>query len=387
MFLAINKQKMLIFLMFSVISAVILSIGLPTKQIEEQFVNFAVNENLSYLADSIKDEPLETKAILLDYADNKELAFKAWFALKKYPDKAQNIFFLYGQEAEFQQALLKFGTVVIPVTDYFLKNDISLWNAQKSASTAWNQLKNWATGDNQSSSQKTAISLSSEQRGWYAINYINTEGHNFLRQFILDPQGNAKWIQTVRFMEAFSEFFAGGIRTLEEKTKTDQKITGGDLFWASFDVIAITSSLKLLRSTKALSASKALRSGKRVSFMTKTRVFASKFFRSKTAQKIVKFGAIATTVYVAVSHPSLINNLFEDGASFLGVSPLMVKLVAWTSLIFFLLYPFTWLFNYLIKPVIWLMQIFIVWVMHFEAFISGNTASSKLEKKRLEKHV
>ncbi|MCK5925774.1 MAG: hypothetical protein KAG10_07770, partial [Methylococcales bacterium] len=335
----------------------------------------------------IKDESLETKAILLDYADNKELAFKAWFALKKYPDKAQNIFFLYGQEAEFQQALLKFGTVVIPVTDYFLKNDISLWNAQKSASTAWNQLKNWATGDNQSSSQKTAISLSSEQRGWYAINYINTEGHNFLRQFILDPQGNAKWIQTVRFMEAFSEFFAGGIRTLEEKTKTDQKITGGDLFWASFDVIAITSSLKLLRSTKALSASKALRSGKRVSFMTKTRVFASKFFRSKTAQKIVKFGAIATTVYVAVSHPSLINNLFEDGADFLGVSPLMVKLVAWTSLIFFLLYPFTWLFHYLIKPVIWLMQIFIVWVMHFEAFISGNTASSKLEKKRLEKHV
>ncbi|MCK4493009.1 MAG: hypothetical protein KAU26_03080, partial [Methylococcales bacterium] len=301
MALSINKKKRWFFLVFSIVMAFILSFGLHPKQLEEQFIELAVKENLSYLANSIKNEPIETKAILLDYAGNKELALKAWFALKKYPKKAPPIFILYAGEVEFQQALLNFGEIVIPVTDYFLKNDIPLWNFQQSASKKWDQLKNWAAGENKL--QKIAITLSSEQRGWYAINYINSEGYNFLRQFVLDSQGNAKWIQTVRFMEAFSEFFAGGIRTLEEKTKTDQKITGGDIFWASVDVIAVTSSLKLLRSTKALSVSKMARSGKRFSWMTKTRVFASKFFRSRVARKMITFGAVATTVYVAISHP------------------------------------------------------------------------------------
>ncbi len=376
MTLSINKKKMWFFLVFSIVTAFILSVGLPPKQLEEQFIELAVKENLSYLADSIKNEPIETKAILLDYADNKELALKAWFSLKKYPKKAPPIFVLYAEEVEFQHAILNFGEVVIPVTDYFLNNDIPLWNIQQSASTTWDQLKNWVAGKNKP--QKIAIKLSSEQRGWYAINYINSEGYNFLRQFVLDQQGNAKWIQTVRFMAAFSEFFAGGIRTLEEKTKTDQKITGGDIFWASFDVIAVTSSLKLLRSTKALSVSKMARSGKRLSWMTKTRVFASKFFRSRIAQKVVTFGAVATTVYVAISHPSLINNLFEEGADFLGLHSPMVKVAAWASLIFLLLYPLSWLFTFFIRPSIWLMQVFIGWVIQFDAFLSGRDVSAKL---------
>ncbi|MCK5871230.1 MAG: hypothetical protein KAG26_00265 [Methylococcales bacterium] len=382
MTLSINKKKMWFFLAFSIMTALILSVSLPSKQLEEQFIELAVNENLSYLADSIKNEPLETKAILLDYADNKELVLKAWFALKKYPKKAPPIFVLYAGEVEFQQAILNFGEIVIPVTDYFLKNTIPLWNAQESASTAWNQLKNWVASENKP--QKIAITLSSEQRGWYAINYINSEGYNFLRQFVLDPQGNAQWIQTVRFMEAFSEFFTGGIRTLEEKTKTDQKITGGDIFWASLDVIAVTSSLKLLRSTKALSGSKIARSGKRLSWMTKTRVFAAKFFRSRVARKMITFGAVATTVYVAITHPSLINNLFEEGANFLGINSPMVKVVAWASLIFVLLYPLSGLFTLFIRPSIWLIQVFIRQVIQLDTFLNGRDTSAKramIEKK------
>ncbi|MDQ7090544.1 MAG: hypothetical protein Q9M50_07850 [Methylococcales bacterium] len=379
MFLSINKQKMKFFLLFSVIAAFILSFSLRSTQIEEQFINLAVEENLHYLPDAVKNESVEIKAILLDYADNKELVLESWVSLKKYPNKAENIFLLYGEEKEFQNALIMYGDHVIPVTDYFLKNEDFLWKIKESFKNSLSNTWNWIT----SNKQKTSVTLlSPEKRAWYAINYINEEGHGFLSEFPIDKHGDAKWMQTTRFLRGFGLFMTSGIRDLETKYKTKQEITGGDIFWASFDVIALTSGFKLLKSSKALSVSKAVRSGKKLSMFRKARVFTSKFLKTKTAQKMVKYGAFATTAYIAIAHPSLISHLFEEIGYFLGINSWVVKLFSWTTIIFILLYPFTWGFKYFIRPLIWLMKTFISWGIKIEAFIYKNNFQLKSTKKR-----
>ncbi|MCK4493283.1 MAG: hypothetical protein KAU26_04460, partial [Methylococcales bacterium] len=81
---------------------------------------------------------------------------------------------------------------------------------------------------------------------------------------------------------------------------------------------------------------------------------------------------------VAISHPSLINNLFEEGANFLGINSPMMKVVAWASLIFLLLYPLSWLFIFFIHPSIWLIQLFIGWVIRLDAFLRGCDVSAKV---------
>lgn len=372
--LSINKKKLAFVFIFSVITAFIISVSLNSIPLEERFINLAVAQDLDYLQDSIKNESIETKAILLDYADRKELVFKAWIALKKYPQQAKKIFLLYGEATEFQQALLQFGEHVIPVSYYFFQNEDALWNLQISMATVLDKVNDFFTS--QPNHKKVVVKLSPAQRGWYAINFINEEGHNFLGQFEFE-QKYAKWIQTDRFTKALSEFFTGGIRKLETQYKTGQKITTADLVWASFDVIAVTSSLKLLKSSKALTSAKVVRPGRKFSMIQKTRVFAYKFLKTKTARKMVKYGALTTATYLAITHPGLINNLFEESTHFLGVNPQLVKLLGWTILIFLLLYPLTWLCNYLIKPSLFVLKVLLAWGIKCQAFLYKNNVKIK----------
>jgi hypothetical protein len=349
--MAINNKKTWSFFIISVVVAGILSFFLKSHSLDEQLINLAVEQDLSYL--SLDNEPIETKAILLDYAGNQELVLKSWIALKKYPQITKHIFFLYGEQPEFKNALLQFGEGIIPVVDYFLKNEVASLTAQETIANVWQEIQDTVSPVDNDNPKNIIAQLTPEQRGWYAINYINQDGYNFLGQFAIDRNGNAQWIQTDRVTKALVNLFASGIIGIERKYITEEEITKGDIFWAGVDMFAL-SSIKLLKASKAVSASKELSSSKKLLGLTKTTsAFSAKLIKNKTLQSFLKYGTVATTLYVVIAHPSLINSMLDEVANLLGMNPEIFKMLSWSIIIFLLLHPLLWIFNSLVRPLIW----------------------------------
>lgn len=344
------NKKSIIFVL-SLLLAVILSFSLKTSPLEEQLIDLSVEKNIGYFSKALRNEPSETKAILIDYADNQELVLKAWIALKKYPQTAQPLFFLYGQQPEFKQALLQFGDGIIPVVDYFLQHEVTSLTVQATVGNLWQGLKHAVSADEPNVAGDMIAQLTPQQRGWYAINYINQEGYNFLGQFAVDKHGNAQWIQADRTAKALVSFFTSGIRELESKYKTEADISKMDVFWAGADVFVLASSVKLLRASKAASSGKSLSySQKTLSLTQKTSFFSSQLIKNNTLRGLVKYSAIGATVYIVAAHPSLINTVLDETASVLGVNAQTVKVFGWAMLLYLIFYPSVWLASLFIKP-------------------------------------
>lgn len=342
------------FFLLSVIIGVTLSFSLSNRPLEEQLINLSVEKNLSYATELIHNQPIETKAILLAYADNQELVLKSWLALHKYPHIATQVFFLYGHQPEFQQALLKFGEGVIPVVDYFLRHDITTLTVQATVANVWQSLKNTLAAGENKIVGNTIPTLTPQQRGWYAIHYINQEGYNFLGQFALNSQGNAQWIQSDRTTKALVGFFTSGIRELEAKYKTDAAITKTDIFWAGVDVVALASTVKLLKASRAAAVGKELSYSEKAFSLTKTTgAFSSQLIKSNTLRSLLEYTVVGTTAYIVVAHPSLMNTVLDKTAQLSGVNPTIFKLLVWTAIVFFLLHPLVLFCNIFIKPLVW----------------------------------
>lgn len=301
---------------------------------------------MAYIDKAIMNEPVEVQLMLLDYSRDKELTLKAWIALSKYTEKAREILLLYGSEPEFKEILINYGESIIPPIQYFRENDVwsvkvisSFVDGIETTKILWNQF----TGNEQTSlnstTQAQTAEFESKQRGWYAVNFIKQEGHHFLGQFVVDKDKKVKWVQTERILEGVTSFFASGLRTLETKYDHGDEITTGDVFWAGVDVAVVAGSLKLLRTGKAVA-----RSGKELSFVSRTRIFASRLLsEGKIFQKLGKYGAEVATAYIIVAHPSLINSAFAEAAKMMGLDPWLIQFAGWSLIITIALYPFSWL--------------------------------------------
>jgi len=349
----LHKQGL--FFLLSVMIGAVLSFSLSSRPLEEQLINLSVEKNLSYAAELIDNQPIENKAILLDYADNQELVLKSWLALKKYPHIATQVFFLYGQQPEFQQALLQFGEGVVPVVDYFLRHDVTTLTVQATVANVWQSLKNTLTAGEKKVEGNTIPTLTPQQRGWYAIHYINQEGYNFLGQFALNQQGQAQWIQSDRTVKALVGFFTSGIRELEAKYKTDVAITKTDVFWAGVDVVALASTVKLLKASRAAAVGKELSYSEKALSLTKTTgAFSAQLIKSSTLRSLLKYTAIGTAAYIVIAHPSVMNTVLDKTAQLSGINPATFKLLVWTAIVFFLLHPVVWFCNVFVKPLVWI---------------------------------
>ena len=178
-----------------------------------------------------------------------------------------------------------------------------------------------------------------QERGWYAINFIKHEGHDFLGQVSLHPDGKARWNQTDRVVKASTAFFTSGVRNLETKIDLGQELTGADAFWAGLDVALVAVPAKILLSGKAVA-----RSGQELKFATRTRLAAPRLLpRGEFFRKLGAYGAAAATVYVVATNPSLLNSVLAEIANLVGISPWIVQAVGWTVVIAFLLYVLSWL--------------------------------------------
>src|SRR5690554_3002560 len=217
------------------------------QTVEQRVLAVQVERLMPAQAGELLDEALEVQAVFVDYAGAEDavLATKAWLALRRYPDMARTILPLYGDDPLFRDILRRHGEAVLPPIRYFMDHDIGTLTLRKRTSDAIDALRWRWNGEAIPAPPPT--DLTPVERGRYAIDFIATDGHGFLGQFEVAEDGLVSWIQTERALEGLASFFAGGIRGLETRVRSDEAVRLADLGWAAVDVAIGISALKVLR--------------------------------------------------------------------------------------------------------------------------------------------
>ncbi|MEH6560301.1 MAG: hypothetical protein V7713_02610 [Marinobacter sp.] len=347
------KKLLLICAMALLMAAVFSTIAQPVP-IEQKLINIHARDVLGDFP-GIEQEPVEIQAILLDMSDDPLLLLKAQAAFIRYPDMARNLFPLYAAEPEFRDILKLYGEDILPPIQHFVSQPISTIEWMNRASRQFQAAKRFFTSapeasksDNQPSNERK--DLSPEERGWFAVNFIQSEGHDFLGQFIVDSQGATQWIGTERVLEGLNQFFASGIRNLERNYRSGNEITAGDVGWASVDVLIFASAVKVLRVGRATAATT-----KGASRGTRSAALASRVTRSGKmalrSARYAKWPLVIGAGYLVITHPSLINDLFAGVAEVLGYPVAAVQFVGWLLLLIPALYIGSWLL-WLLAPLL-----------------------------------
>jgi phage shock protein PspC (stress-responsive transcriptional regulator) len=352
----LKHKKPLLFFAVAVVVAIAIVQSWKPLSYSEQLILVQAKEELSHIDKRIRREPLEVQSVLLDYAADNELVLKAWIALSRYPEQARAILLLYGSEPEFKEILKNHGEAVIPAIQYFLENDVwsvkaldystrTIQSFADSAKRLWNRIAGNEPANAAAGAPAKPNELGPIERGWYAVNFIKKDGQHFLGQFVVDKDNKVKRNQTDRIAQAFISFFTGGVRALETKHDLGADVTGPDYFWAGLDVAVVALPLKLLRAGKVVETS-----GKALPLTTRTRLFAPRLVsKARIFQKLGKYGAVAATVYIIATHPSLINGLLAGLADLLELPPWLVQFVGWVLIVTVAIYPFTWLLKALAR--------------------------------------
>lgn len=345
--------------LLALLSALLITSVYRPQPLEAQLLHLQVERTLPAYADDLQHEPAELQALFLMYAEDPVLLAKARLMLLRYPDKARAILPLYGESIEFRNVLRTYGEDVALPIYYFLTNEIftlelmrGLSDAARSALEAWRSLRGLepqpGTGEEGG--------LDSEQRGWYAIQFLETEGYGFLGQFVMAPDGAVRWIQTERVLEGINSFFASGLRGLEMRIRREEPLALGDVGWAAVDVAIGVSAFKLLRMGRAAAAGRGAAGVQPMTFSQRSAALGSGLWRgSAIGTRLVKYGAPAVLAYIAVRHPSVIHSLLASVADKLGLPPALVQVVGWTLL----LTPVIMLLRFLLGPLAWVIAVLV----------------------------
>ncbi|HKJ94719.1 MAG TPA: hypothetical protein VKA32_03715, partial [Gammaproteobacteria bacterium] len=186
----------------------------------QSLVKAEAADALPQYRDALRTEPAAVNAVFLDYADDQTLLLNARLALIRYPHMTREILPLYGTEPEFRAVFSRYGPTALPPIHYFLHHEVRTLRLMRAAGEAITGAKQavlslWRDGSASAEhSQDTSSgTIAPIQRGWYAVNFIQNEGHDFLGQFVVSRDGDVKWIQTERALEGTTAFFTSGIRT------------------------------------------------------------------------------------------------------------------------------------------------------------------------------
>ncbi|WP_417543772.1 hypothetical protein [Marinobacter sp.] len=364
------KKLLLICAMALLMAAVFSTIAQPVP-IEQKLINIHASDVLGDFP-GIEHESVEIQAILLDMSDDPLLLLKAQAAFIRYPDMARHLFPLYAAEPEFRDVLSRYGEAALPPIQHFVNQPISTIEWMHKASRQYQAAKRYFTGvpdsskpDSQPSNERDE--LSPEERGWYAVNFIQSEGHDFLGQFIVDNQGTIQWIGTERVLEGVNQFFASGIRDLERNYRSGNEITAGDIGWASVDMLVFASAVKVLRAGRVAAVTT-----RNASRGTRSAALAARVTRSGkmvlSSARYAKWPVIIGAGYLVIAHPSIINDLFAGVADVLGYPVVAVQFVGWLLLLIPALYLGSWLL-WLLAPL--LMALFHA-LSHLVATLSGR---------------
>lgn len=325
-------------------AAVVGGASLPVS-LEERLVRTQAEDAFPAFARKAASEPVEVLAVLVDYTNDDVLLLQAQAALLAHPVIARKVLPLYGEQPEFKEILRRFGGAALLPIDYFLDNEVraldfahsmggAVGTARDKLRRGWEALRGnegdpslekqpeeaAPNPDSSIAAEAPPSSLTREQRGWYAVQFVRTEGHDFLGQFTLDKDGRTRWIQTERFLEALNSIFAGGVRTLETKYQVGEEIRVSDVGWAAVDALAVVGATFVLRAGKA--AAHTAQAAKSASVGTRAGLYASRVaLAARMGAKGWRYAkwpvAIATTVLL-VRHPSLVADALGGLAEVLG---------------------------------------------------------------------
>ncbi len=347
-------RKLLLICSLALLVAAIVSIASRPVPIEQKLIQVHASDVLAGFP-AIEKEPVDVQAVLLDFASDPLLLLKAEAAFIRYPEMARVIFPLYGAEPEFRDILRRYGENILPPIHHFVSRPIGSIEMMSKAAQKYRAAKEFFIGapDDQTSgnqARKQPGELSPEERGWYAVNFIQSEGHDFLGQFIVDAEGETQWVGTERLMEGLNQFFASGVRNLEINYRSGEEVTPSDIGWASVDVLVFASALKVLRMGRAAAATT-----KGASRGTRSAAFAARVTQSGrmvlSSARYAKWPVIIGAGYLVIAHPSLISDALAGVADVLGYPRWVVQFLGWLLILIPTLYLGSWLL-WLIAPVI-----------------------------------
>ncbi len=320
--------------------------GSADSPYEDRLVDIALRQAHGPRWNGSAPNPSPIKALLLDY--DHELAFKAQLSIEKYGDDARDVLMRFGDDPSFQDVVRQYGENIVPVVAYFVKNDIAslrlIYLAQQkseaaivAAKEAWTRF--WHKNEGVESPADKAPDAAPETfgpdvRGQRAIAMIAQDGHQFLGQFVFDPEGKAAWVQTERTAEAVKSLFLSGAINLEKKYRSGKSLNAADALSAGMDVfifIGAFKALKVLRATQQVRA---------VGLMKRTQLLGAPLLgRTALGRYAMKYGVAAGGVYLIARHPSLLSSVFVTLGQRLGLSPFLAKTLGWGLLLAPLLLP------------------------------------------------
>jgi hypothetical protein len=357
----LNATRLLL-VCLAVVGAAWLVEGPATPTYEHQLTGVAVRQSFGDSATQITAEPPEVQAVLLDYVDSEPLVLKARLALLKYPRLARRILPVYGFEPAFQAVLLSYGEAALPPIAYFMDHELTsleirrtLGKQVEEARLLYARLVD-RLPDGAQPAKPSRSNLSAEERGWYAIQFLQDEGYDFIGQFAVAPDGKTDWLQTERITEGLTDLFLGGVRGLETKWRLGEEVEGADLGRAALDAAIIASSVKLFRSVGASRAVTPARAGittaRSSGFSGRVALLSSRVLArgGRLGVAVARYGAIPMAVYLMFRYPSLINATLAELGDWLGMEPLVLQFLFWfvalsvsMRMVLFLLGPLSWL--------------------------------------------
>ena len=371
-------RKLLLILGISVIVALLSTVTSRPMLIEERLIQIQAEDTLREFP-GIETEPLEVQAALLDMADDELLLLKARAAYLRYPAMTREVFPLYGPEPEFREVLRLYGENILPPIHYFLSKPVGSIELMNDLANKYQAAVEFFTGGEdtgnstagqQSTSRKEK--LTPEERGWYAVRFIQEEGHDFLGQFVLNEQGDVIWVRTERVLENINQFFASGIRNLEIQHRTGDDVTASDIGWASGDVLVFASALKVLRVGRAVAVS-----SRGAARGTRSAALAARLTTSgrmlMTTARYAKWPAVIGVGYLVVTHPGIINDVLAEVAEVMGYPVKLVQFLGWMLILLPVLYIGSWVFRLIVRPALGLLGTLIIGLSHIGRKKSLNT--------------
>ncbi|WP_273206060.1 hypothetical protein [Marinobacter subterrani] len=345
--------KFFLILGLALVIALVSTASSSPMPIEERLIRIQAEDTLHQF-NGITTEPPELQAALLDMADDELLLVKARAAYLRYPEMTRKILPLYGAEEEFRIILRLYGENILPPIYYFLNRPIGSIELMNTAADKYQAVKNFFTGKEATSENKAtpgADNLLPAERGWYAVRFIQEEGHDFLGQFVVSDQGKITWVRTERVLENLNQFFASGIRNLEIQYRTGEEVSAEDIGWASIDVLVFASALKVLRVGRAVAVSTrgAARSTRSAALATR---LANSGRMLMNSARYAKWPAIIGVGYLVVSHPGIISDFLAEVSEVLGYPAWLVQFLGWLLILLPALYIGSWIYRLILRPTI-----------------------------------
>jgi hypothetical protein len=330
------KRLFAIFVLAALL-ATFFSLAAEPVPVEQKLIRINANDVLGEFP-GIEHESVDLQAVLADMAQDPLLILKARAALLKYPVMARQLLEIYGGEPDFQKILRHHGDSVLPPIHYFVSNPVGSIEWMNRAGTQYQLFKKWFTDhENGATIVDSVQPLAPTKRGRYAIQYVRTEGHDFLGQFLVNPEGKVEWLASERVLEGLNQLFAGGLRQLEKRQRMNEPIGAGDIGWAALDVAAFAGAVKVLRIGRFAAATT-----QNASRGTRSAALAVRFNRGGRlvlgSARYAKWPLMVSASYLIITHPSLINDLLVELADVIGAPALLIQWVGWLLLLMPALY-------------------------------------------------